>query len=177
MLLIGDAAPARLHGALAERAGPGMRVRVVAPTLVGPIDWLATAEDEAHLQAEVRALEVEWLLRDETEVEGDAGDPDPVQAVEDALRGFAADEILIAGDQADPDLESTLERFALPISRLGQPRVARHSRPYRALRELAAGRAGATPFVLFVGVNGALLLLGLLLSLLVILILWLIGSL
>jgi len=177
VLLVGDVAPARLHAELAERLAPGARVRVVAPTLVGPVDWLTTAEDEAHRQAEMRALEVEWLLQEDAEVEGGAGDADPVQAVEDALRSFAADAILIAGNRADPDLESALERFALPIDRLGQSTVRRRSWLYRAVRELAAGRVGATPFVLFVGVNGALLLLGLLLSLLVILVLWLIGSL
>ena len=153
-------------------------MHVVAPTLVGRLDWLATAEDDAHRQAEVRAFDAEWLLADRAEVDGEAGDADPIQAVEDALRHFPADEILIAGGAADPDLEVALRRFS--ASRSTHPDGAwgrRHSRAYRALRELAAGRNNATPFVLFIGVNTALLLLGLALSLLVLLILWLIGSL
>jgi hypothetical protein len=34
----------------------------------------------------VRALEAEWTLADHAEVEGEASEADPVQAVEDALR-------------------------------------------------------------------------------------------
>ena len=63
------------------------------------------------------------------------------------------------------------------MTHLDGARGRRHSRAYRALRELAAGRNNSTPFVLFIGVNTALLLLELALSLLALLILWLIGSL
>lgn len=177
MLLMGDAAPARLRAALADRPEPPTHVHVVAPTVVAPLDWLATAEDRAHARAEVRAFEAEWTLAGELEVEGAAGDVDPIQAVEDALRTFQADEILIAGDAADEALEEALAHFGLPIGRLAGTPAVRHSRLYRSIRELAAGHTGATPFVFFAAVNTALLLLGLLLSLLALLILWLIGSL
>jgi hypothetical protein len=177
VLLVGDHPPQRLHDAIAARAEPPARIHVVAPALVRPLDWLATAEDDAHRQAEVRAFEAEWTLTDAAEVEGAAGDADPIQAIEDALRGFPADEILIAGEAADADLEAALSRFGLPVTRLdGAPRP-RHSAPYRALRGLAGGHSNATPFILFFGVNSALALLGILLSLLVLLILWLIGTL
>ena len=177
VLLVGDVPPRRLRDAIAARAEPPGRVHVVAPTLVGALDWLATAEDDAHRQAAVRAFDAEWSLADQADVDGEAGDADPVQAVEDALRHFPADEILIAGGAADPDLEAALRRFGLPTTHLDGARGRRHSRAYRALRELAAGRNNATPFVLFIGVNTALLLVGLALSLLALLILWLIGSL
>jgi hypothetical protein len=177
LLLVGDASPRQLRDAVAARALPPTRVHVVAPTLVGPLDWLASAEDDAHRQAEVRALDAEWTLADQAEVGGEAGDVDPVQAVEDALRAFPADEILLAGEAADPDLEAALARFGVPITRLDPASLARRSCAYRALRELAGGHRSATPFVLFVGVNTAFLLLGVLLSLLVLLILWLSGSL
>lgn len=176
LLLVGDASPQRVHDAIDAHPWRPGRIHVVAPALVRPLDWLATAEDAAHRRAEVRAFEIEWTLADDAEVEGEAGDADPVQAVEDALRGFRADEILIAGEDADPDLEVALQRFDLPIVRVGGA-TRRRSRTYRALRTLAAGRDDATPFVLFVGVNAALLLAGILLSLLVLLLLWLIGSL
>jgi hypothetical protein len=179
VLLMGDASPARLRAALADRPEPPAHVHVVAPTVVAPLDWLATAEDRAHALAEVRAFEAEWTLAGEleVEVEGAAGDVDPIQAVEDALRTFQADEILIAGDAADAALEEALAHFGLPIGRLVGTPAVRHSRLYRSMRELAAGHTGATPFVFFAAVNTALLLLGLLLSLLALLILWLIGSL
>jgi len=155
---------------------PG-RIHVVAPALVGPLDWLATAEDRARLEAEVRLLEAEWTLADEGEVDGSAGEADPVQAVEDALRGFPADEILIAGAAVDPDLEQALRRFGLPVESLEPAGRPRRSAVYRAFRSLAGGRGNATPFILFAGVNGALLLLGVLLSLLVLAVLWLLGDL
>ena len=177
LLLMGDEPPPRLRDAVGRRAEPPARVHVVAPALVGPLDWLASADDDAQRQAEVRVLDAEWTLADQAEVEGEAGDVDPVQAVEDALRTFPADEILLAGEAADPDLEAALGRFGVPVTRLEPAPFARRSSAYRALRELAGGRRSATPFVLFVGVNAAFLLLGVLLSLLVLLVLWLSGNL
>jgi hypothetical protein len=175
LLLVGDESPDRLREALDALPEPVARLHVVAPALVRPLDWLATAEDAQHARAEVRALEVEWTLAEELDVEGEAGDVDPVQAVEDALRDYPADEILVAGDAADPDLDAALERFRLPVTRVGRPRRRRRSLAYRALRGLAAGRSEATPFVLFVGVNGALLLAGILLSAVALLVLWIAG--
>ena len=177
LLLVGDVPPSRLRAALEAREEPPARVHVVAPMLVRPLDWLATDEDAAHLQAEVRAFEIEWTLAGELDVEGEAGDVDPVQAVEDTLRDFPADEILIAGDAAGAALEEELARFGLPVGRLGIARGRRRSGVGRGLHALAAGRSEATPFVLFVGVNSALLLLGIVLSAFVLLILWLAGML
>lgn len=96
VLLVGDELPVRLREVVASGAEPPVRVHVVVPTRVGPLDWLATAEDDARRQAEVRAFEAEWTIADQAEVEGEAGDADPIQAVGDALGRFAADEILIA---------------------------------------------------------------------------------
>ncbi|HUJ55815.1 MAG TPA: hypothetical protein VLW49_07485 [Gaiellaceae bacterium] len=176
LLLVGDVPPPELRARLARLDVAAGRVHVVAPALVGALDWLATAEDTAQREAEVRALEAEWTLADRAEVEGEAGEADPVQAVEDALRAFPADAIVIAGGEADGDLDAAVARFGLPVLRLQEP-PPRRSRPYRALRLLASGRWEPTPFVLFVGVNGALFLLGMLLSLLVLLVLWLAGAL
>lgn len=176
LLLVGDVRPEELLAAFEASGEPPRRVHVVAPALVAPLDWLATADDRARRQAEVRAFEAEWTLAETAEVEGEAGEADPVQAVEDALREFPADEIALAGDRADAALDAALARFGLPVRRL-EPPPASGSRLVRGLRELAAGRDAATPFVLFVGVNGALFAFGLLLSGLVLLILWLLGDL
>jgi hypothetical protein len=86
LLLMGDEPPTRLREAIGRRAAPPARVHVVAPVVVGPLDWLASAEDHAHRQAEMRVLDAEWTLAEQAEVDGEAGDLDPVQAVEDALR-------------------------------------------------------------------------------------------
>jgi len=175
LLLLGDMSPQELHDGIAA-LGP-TRVHVVAPMMVTPLAWLATAEDDAHRQAEVRVLEAEWTLADEAATGGEAGEADPVQAVEDALRRFPADEIVIAGDDADPDLEDALARFGIPVARLAGAAGPRRSRGFRALRGLAGGHGSETPFVLFVGVNAALFLAGIVLSLLILLILWLSGTL
>ncbi len=177
LLLVGDAPPSRLRAAVESLPELPRRVHVVAPALTRPLDWLATAEDDARREAEVRALEIEWTLGDGVDVGGEAGEADPVQAVEDALRDFPAHEILVAGDAVDPDLEPALARFGLPVTRVSRPLPPRHSAAYRGLRALAAGRNNATPFVLFVGVNGVLVLVGLLLSAVVLLVLWISGSL
>lgn len=177
VLLVGEAPPSRLRAAVESLPELPRRVHVVAPALTRPLDWLATAEDDARREAEVRVLELEWTLADEVQVEGEAGEADPVQAVEDALRDFPADEILLAGDAVDPDLEPALAGFGLPVRRVTRPLPSRRSAAFRGLRALAAGRSNATPFVLFVGVNGALVLVGLLLSTFVLLVLWLSGSL
>jgi hypothetical protein len=175
VLLVGDAPPSRVRAAVEALPDPPTRVHVVAPALSRPLDWLATAEGSAQREADVRALEIEWSLADEFAVEGRYGEADPVQAVEDALRDFEADEILVAGDKVDRDLVPALEQFRLPVTRLPRRLPPRRSVVYRGLRALAAGHNEATPFVLFVGVNVALLLLGVLISGFVLLVLWIAG--
>jgi|SRR5581483_396226 len=172
LLLVGDDVPLRLRDELTGRLDGPARIRVVAPAQVRPLDWLATAEDDAKREAQVRVLEAEWTLADEGEVDGEAGDVDAVQAVEDALRAFPADAIVVAGGAADDELEARLARFGVPVERLGiagaHPGLAR-----RAFRGFTAGRSGAIPFAAFIGVNLALAFLGVLLSLAVALIVWL----
>jgi hypothetical protein len=168
LLLLDDVAPERLRAAVPD----GARVHVVAPAHVGVLDWLATAEDDAARRAEVRALSAEWTLAGAAEVEGDAGEADPLQAVEDVLRRFAADEIVVVGDDVDPDLAPALQRFGLPVTTLARG-TRRRSFAYRYLRRLAAGQRDDVPFVLFFGVNAALVVLGIVLSLIALLILWL----
>jgi hypothetical protein len=125
-----------------------------------------------------RALEAEWILSGEAAVGGEAGEADPTLAVEDALRRFPADEILLVGGGAtDSSLQTSLRGLGLPITWVGQSPPARgnRSRLRDAVRGLASGRSSATPFVAFAGANLALLLIGLLITLVVALIVWLTG--
>lgn len=170
-----DATRPELREAIAERGDGPPHVRVVAPTRAGLLEWLATDEDRARSEAEVRALESEWFLLDEAEIEGGAGDVDPVLAVEDVLRSFDADEILLVGGAAeDGGLEASLRRFGLPVSRLEQSvPVRRRSRVREFARGIRSGRSKATPFVVFASVNLTLLVLAALIALVVILIVWL----
>jgi GABA permease len=101
-------------------------VKIVAPAAdVSPLQWLASDEDaareEAHEVAERAAEGVGRAGRVETEV----GDPDPVQAIEDALRTFQADEVIVVtrpGEEAnwlekDAGAEAR-ERFGIPVRHL-----------------------------------------------------------
>jgi nucleotide-binding universal stress UspA family protein len=101
-------------------------VKIVAPAAhVSPLQWLASDEDaareEAHEVAERAAEGVGRAGRVETEV----GDPDPVQAIEDALRTFQADEVIVVtrpGEEAnwlekDAGAEAR-ERFGVPVRHL-----------------------------------------------------------
>jgi hypothetical protein len=98
VVLLADA-EAQLRRAVADRAGGPVAFRVVAAARVGALEWLATDAADARRQPTC-ALAAEWTLHDRARVGGEAGDADPVQAVEDALREFRADEILIVGGRA-----------------------------------------------------------------------------
>ena len=173
VVLLDDPFELRLREAIEERSGGPQHVRIVAPARLGPLEWLATDEDEARAEAAVRAFEAEWTLAGEAEVEAEAGDVDPVLAVEDALRGFPADEILLVGGAGeDGGLEASLRRFGLPVTRLAGSLRVRRANPLREwARALAAGRSKATPFVFFVAVNVALFVLAALIALVVLLVL------
>lgn len=174
LVLLEDTPPLELRRAIARRA-ESPHVRVVAPARVGTLEWLATDEDQARAEADVRALEAEWTLADEGDVEGEAGDVDPLLAVEDALRDFDADEILLVGGAGeDGGLEEALQRFGRPVIRLdGRDRIRRRSSLREFLRGIRSGRSRATPFVAFAGVNLTLLALAAVISLIVLLIVWL----
>lgn len=176
VLLLDGASESELREAVEERTDGRMRVRLVAPARVGALAWLATDEDDARREADVRALAAEWTLAGSVEAWGEAGDVDPVLAVEDALRAYPADEILIAGGGAGADgtLESSLRRFALPVTRIGGPLPAPGNLRLReTMRALVGGRSQATPFVFFAGVNLALAALAALIAAVVLLVLWL----
>jgi hypothetical protein len=175
VVVFGDSIRPELREAIAARGDGQPHVRVVAPMRPGVLEWLATDEDRAHAEAEVRALEGEWLLADEGEIEGEAGDVDPTLAVEDALRGFDADEILLVGGAGeDGGVEASLRRFGLPVSRLDQSVPVRgRSRVREFARGIRSGRSKVTPFVLFASVNLTLLVLAALITLVVFFVVWL----
>jgi hypothetical protein len=175
VVLLDGASETELREAVEERAGERLNVRLVAPTSVGPLAWLATDEDAARRAADVRALAAEWSLAGSVEAHGEAGDVDPVLAVEDALHDYAADEILIAGGaRSNGVLEASLRRFELPVSRLGGPAPRPRLLGLReTARALVGGRSQATPFVLFAGVNLAMAAFAALVAAVVALVLWL----
>jgi len=91
-------------------------VVVVVPALATTTEALTGAVDDRRAEAERTALGLtRTLSRDGRNVRGEVGADDPVQAVEDALRVFGADEVLVVGD--DAAVEQIRARVAIPVSR------------------------------------------------------------
>jgi hypothetical protein len=90
----------------------GAEVLVVVPALSSTGEALTGAVDDRRHDAEATAAALSERL-DGARVE--VGADDPALAVEDALRVFGADEVLVAGD--DGMLEAIRERVALPVGR------------------------------------------------------------
>jgi hypothetical protein len=149
-------------------------VHVVAPAAgVGPLQWLTGAEDEARAEAEHLADRTADAV--DAEVETEVGEHDPVLAVEDALRVFPADEILVAGT-ADEKAEAALRRLGLPISRLyggGQVTGEDATGAEALARDVAQGRTAETPFVVLSAVSVVVLVAIVVIGVIAFLVVWL----
>jgi hypothetical protein len=119
--------PSELRECLRDRAGPDTEVRVVAPASnVSPLKWLANDEDDARDEAAEIAGQAEQAAEPAAaRVETEVGDSDPVQAIEDALRLFPAEEVLVVthrGDDANwlekDAAAAASERFGVPVTQL-----------------------------------------------------------
>jgi hypothetical protein len=120
-----DVADGVLRDLVRSRAGDDAEMLVVAPaSKISRLDWLTNAEDDARTDA--ASLAVKTAAATPTEdVEARVGDSDPLKAIEDALRTFAADEILVVAhpdDQAgwlEEGAGATAQaRFSLPVTRV-----------------------------------------------------------
>lgn len=111
-----------------ERAAGGQRtqVTVICPALTSRVRRWASDLDGARAEAQRRLDEILGRLRAAgIEARGEIGDEDPLRAIEDALRSFGADEIIITTHPADRSswLERDVvararERLAVPITHL-----------------------------------------------------------
>lgn len=107
-----------------EHAGLDAEIEVVAPaSKISRLDRWTNAEDDARQGAAERAEATAESVSGSTEAH--VGDVDPLQAIEDALRMFPADEVvLLTPPDGDASwLESGLgekasERFSLPVTHL-----------------------------------------------------------
>jgi hypothetical protein len=91
----------------------GAEVLVVVPATAGKVEALTGAVDDRRHDAESTAAALEAQLPG---ARVEVGADDPALAVEDALRLFGADEVLVAGDEEA--LEAIRERVAVPVSRV-----------------------------------------------------------
>jgi GABA permease len=110
---------------IAERAGDRRaRVLVVCPALNSPLRHWANDEEAARSAAEVRlARSVEAMRSTGLEVAGEVGDGDPLQAIEDAVRTFQPDELIISTHPPGRShwlergvVERARARFDLPLT-------------------------------------------------------------
>jgi nucleotide-binding universal stress UspA family protein len=98
-------------------------VLVVTPALNSPLKHWVSDEDDARAAAQERLdASLEKLAEAGVEARGEVGDGDPLQAMEDALRTFGADEIIISTHPEGRSnwlergvVEKARERFAVPI--------------------------------------------------------------
>lgn len=122
-----------------ERLGsaPRTHVRLLAPGVVSRRARWTSDVDGSHEQARRRLDEALGHIREGIDATGEVSDADPLQAIEDTLATFAADEIMISTRREPPweGLEPRLaglarERFALPVSHLAfepNKRLATHA--------------------------------------------------
>ena len=104
--------------------GDDAEVLVVAPLSdLSFMEWLANEEDRAREEAVRRAEQVAEAVPARV-VEARVGDPDPLIAVEDALREFPADELIVVTRPAEEatwlerDALRAFERFGLRVVHL-----------------------------------------------------------
>jgi hypothetical protein len=90
----------------------GADVPVVVPALAATVEALTGAVDDRRADAEATAAALESDLPG---ARVEVGADDPALAVEDALRMFGADEVLVVG--GDGWVEAIRERVAIPVSR------------------------------------------------------------
>src|SRR5581483_2608369 len=120
-----DVAPRALRDLVRSRAGDDAEMHVVAPASgMSRLDWLTNAEDDARDEAASLAEKTAEATPTENVV-ATVGDSDPLKAIEDALRTFQADEVIVVTrpeDQANWLEEGTgataQSRFRLPVTRV-----------------------------------------------------------
>jgi hypothetical protein len=100
-------------GTTSVRAPRADEVVVVVPALASPLEEVTGDVDDRRTEAERTAVRLAAQLPN---ARGVAGADDPVLAVEDALREFGADEVLVVGDD-DGVVDAIRERVALPVGR------------------------------------------------------------
>jgi hypothetical protein len=104
---------------IADIAGSASDVRLVVPVPSHRLDRWLSAEDDARHEAEARlARSAGILVAAGLPVSGSVGDADPAQALEDELRGFAADEVVLLLENGKDPLAKIESRVGLPLRRV-----------------------------------------------------------
>jgi GABA permease len=116
---------AQLLETIHERiAGRDARVLVVCPALNSPLRHWASDEDDARNKAQERLdASLKTMQGAGIQAAGEIGDGDPIQAIEDALRTFRPDELIVSTHPPGKShwlergvVDKARERFALPVT-------------------------------------------------------------
>jgi hypothetical protein len=113
-----------LRGEVVRRAREDSDVLVVCPALNSPLRHWASDEDGARVKAQARLDEsLRALAAEGVEAHGEVGDADPIQAMDDALCTFGADEIVVSTHPPGRSnwlekgvIERARERYPVPIT-------------------------------------------------------------
>jgi hypothetical protein len=125
----------RLRDEIHSRSeGYDEHVLVVTPALNSHLRHWASDEDNARVEAQKRLdASLERLRSGGIDARGEVGDAEPLQAMEDALRLFGADEIIISTHPEGRShwlekgiVETARERFAVPITHVVVDLAAEH---------------------------------------------------
>jgi hypothetical protein len=104
---------------IADLAGAPKDVRVVVPVPSHRLDRWLSAEDDARREAEGRlARSAGALVAAGLPVSGSVGDHDPAHALEDELRDFPADEVVLLVANGKDPLAKIEARLGLPLRRV-----------------------------------------------------------
>jgi hypothetical protein len=125
----------KLRETIAQHSrGQRSEVFVVSPALNSPLRHWISDEDPARASAQER-LDASLARLGEAGIEarGEVGDSEPLQAIEDALRTFGADEIVISTHPEGRShwleqglVEQARQRFAVPITHVVVDLAAEH---------------------------------------------------
>jgi hypothetical protein len=118
VLAVAEATPAAAQQ-IADITGSPSDVRLLVPVPSHRLDRWLSAEDKARREAEARlARSAGVLVAAGLPVSGSVGDADPAQALEDELRGFPADEVILLTAKGRDPLTKVERRLGLPLRRV-----------------------------------------------------------
>ena len=118
VLAVAEATPAAAQR-IADITGSPSDVRLLVPVPSHRLDRWLSAEDKARHEAQARlARSAGVLVAAGLPVSGSVGDPDPAQALEDELRGYPADEVVLLGSGEKDPLGKVEARLGLPLRRV-----------------------------------------------------------
>jgi hypothetical protein len=104
---------------IAQLAAGADDVRVVVPVPSRRLDRWLSAEDPARAEAERRLAHAAGaLVAAGLPVSGSLGDSDPAQTIEDELRGYPADEVVLLSEGGENRLKEIEDRLRLPLRRV-----------------------------------------------------------